>query len=235
MKNILIIENDNRTIELISNVLIENNYKTLNALTLSDGFYKLQNESIDGIILDCLIEGKSGFDLLKKIRNNNNFRKIPILILSKKTDDIDLILGLEIGADDYMYKPFNRRELVARLNSIYRRIEFDTQKNDKILNLGNTKINLDSHIVYKNSIEFQLTPKEYELLNLFTKNPSKIFTRDELLSKLWTEEVAYTSRTIDMHIRNLREKIEDEPSKPMLIETIRGYGYRFKMDFQNKL
>jgi len=228
-RTILIIENDISNSKILQGVLSENNYEILEASNFKDGFSKLQYYKLDGIILDCLMEGKSGFDFLKKIRRDSKISKIPILILSKKTEDIDLILGLEIGADDYMYKPFNKRELIARLNSIYRRIEIDTQKNERILNLGNTKINLDSHMVYKNNIEIQLTPKEYKLLELFARNPSKIFTRDELLNKLWNDEVAYTSRTIDMHIRKLREKIEVDASTPLWIETIRGYGYRFKV------
>lgn len=228
-RTILIIENDISNSKILQGVLSENNYEILESSNFKDGFSKLQYYKLDGIILDCLMEGKSGFDFLKKIRRDSKISKIPILILSKKTEDIDLILGLEIGADDYMYKPFNKRELIARLNSIYRRIEIDTQKNERILNLGNTKINLDSHMVYKNNIEIQLTPKEYKLLELFARNPSKIFTRDELLNKLWNDEVAYTSRTIDMHIRKLREKIEVDASTPLWIETIRGYGYRFKV------
>lgn len=228
-RTILIIENDISNSKILQDVLSENNYEILESSNFKDGFSKLQYYKLDGIILDCLMEGKSGFDFLKKIRRDSKISKIPILILSKKTEDIDLILGLEIGADDYMYKPFNKRELIARLNSIYRRIEIDTQKNERILNLGNTKINLDSHMVYKNNIEIQLTPKEYKLLELFARNPSKIFTRDELLNKLWNDEVAYTSRTIDMHIRKLREKIEVDASTPLWIETIRGYGYRFKV------
>lgn len=162
-----------------------------------------------------------GMMLCKKIRENHN---MPILMLSAKDGDYDKILGFEFGADDYMTKPFNTLELIARIKAITKRME--TKPNIETLSIGDLTINLSERLVYKNEIQIELTAKEFDMLYLMAKNPGRVYTREEIFRQVWEEE-AFDVRTIDVHIKNIREKIEDDMKNPKYILTKWGVGYYF--------
>ncbi len=197
--------------------------------TSYDGESALENiyvNDYDIILLDLMLPVIDGFEVCKKVRETSD---VPIIILSAKGEDISKIKGLEIGADDYMTKPFNVMELKARINAILRRIE----KSKKIVpekSLGDITVNYLDRKATKNSEEINLTSKEFDLLFLLMDNPNKIFSREELLEKVWKYEHFGDLRTVDVHIRKLREKLEDNSSNPVHIMTKWGEGYYFKFE-----
>src|SRR5690606_1467480 len=172
-------------------------------------------------ILDLMLPDIDGMMLCKKIRENYN---MPILMLSAKDGDYDKILGFEFGADDYMTKPFNTLELIARIKAITKRI--GAKEESKVLSLGGLSINLDERKIHKNNNEIDLTQKEFDMLYLMAKSPGRVYTREQIFRQVWGEE-ALDVRTIDVHIKNIREKIEDDIKNPQYIITKWGVGYYF--------
>ena len=167
----------------------------------------------------------NGHELLKTI---NSLKKTPVILLTARDDIVDKVLGLELGADDYITKPFDGRELIARIKAVMRRLAGDTTKKaDKTYNYGNLEINIKDQVVKKNNIQISLTPKEYKLLVLMAKNPQRIFSREDLLLKAWEYDFLGDSRAIDICITRLRKKIEDDPSNPKFLITVYGFGYQF--------
>lgn len=229
MKRVLIIEDD----AAIAN-LVEIHIKDLDCLVekVADGVEGL-NKALDGrydlIILDLMLPGMSGLDICKEIRVVN--RTIPILMLTARSEEFDRVLGLELGADDYLTKPFGVRELVARVKAIFRRIEVvkqDLQQSDiKELHIGDISIDPRKRRVTLNDEKTELTAKEFDLLYLFMKNPGRSYSRQELLDVVWGYHFDGYDHTVNSHINRLRTKIEADPSKPKYILTVWGVGYRF--------
>lgn len=226
-KRILIVDDDVAIVSLIEVVLKNENFITVAAYSGEQAMAALEQQEIDAAILDMMLPDINGLTLLKAIRNNARHKHIPVLMVTGKDDEIETVLGLEMGADDYIHKPFKKRELVARLNVIFRRMDIDRSTVGEAVVFGDAVFHPLTHQLTKAGNEVELSPKEYKLLQLFTMNPNRIFTRDELLNKVWDDEVAFETRTVDVHIRRLRAKVEDDPQNPIWIETIRGYGYRF--------
>jgi two-component system alkaline phosphatase synthesis response regulator PhoP len=183
------------------------------------------------IILDLMLPGKDGLSICREIRQSKEFGNIPIIMLTAKSDEFDKVLGLEMGADDYITKPFSIKELYARVKAVLRRYNETRLDNidseSKVIEFENIKIFPDSFEVYKNNDRINLTLKEYELLLLLVKNKSRVMSRNELLDKIWGYNYFGETRTVDVHIRHLRKKIEENDSQPKYIETVRGVGYRF--------
>lgn len=226
-KKILVVDDDYPTVELISLILEKENFMVLKAYSGKGALDKLENNDVDAALLDMMLPDINGLNLLQTIRNNPVTAHIPLIMVTGRTDEIDTVLGLEMGADDYIYKPFKRRELVARLNVIFRRIEQDKNIVEKNIIFGSICINVETHKVVKDDVDIIMSPKEFQLLTLLSSNPNKVYTREELLDKIWDDEIAIETRTVDVHIRRIRSKIEDDPENPKWIETVRGYGYRF--------
>lgn len=226
-KKILVVDDDYSTVELIGLILEKENFLVIKAYSGKSALEKLDSNDIDAALLDMMLPDISGLNLLQTIRSNPVTAHIPLIMVTGRTDEIDTVLGLEMGADDYIYKPFKRRELVARLNVIFRRMEQDKNIIEKNIQFGSISINIETHKVLKDNVDVVMSPKEFQLLTLLSSNPNKVFSRDELLDKIWDDEIAIESRTVDVHIRRIRSKIEDDPDNPKWIETIRGYGYRF--------
>ena len=178
------------------------------------------------ILLDLMIPGKDGYDVCKDIRSNSEIRNTPIIMLTAKSEELDKILGLELGADDYITKPFSVRELLARVKAVLRRFSI-SEPESNILVFGNLTADFDKREILVNDKKLDLTLKEFELLEILIRNKGKILTRDTLLDKIWGYEYIGETRTVDVHIRYLRKKIELDDKNPKLIETIRGVGYRF--------
>ncbi|MBI1808166.1 MAG: response regulator transcription factor [Ignavibacteria bacterium] len=229
VKRVLIIEDDTA----IAN-LVEIHVKDLDCTVEKvadgvEGLKKALSGKHDLIILDLMLPGMSGLDVCKEIRAVN--RTIPILMLTARSEEFDRVLGLELGADDYLTKPFGVRELVARVKAIFRRIDIakqDLKKNDaKELRIGKLSIDPQKRRVILNSEKLELTAKEFDLLYLFMKNQGRAYSRQELLDVVWGYQFDGYDHTVNSHINRLRAKIETDPSKPKYILTVWGVGYRF--------
>lgn len=183
----------------------------------------LKTEKPDLIVLDIMLPGKDGIEVLKEIRRNPETREIPVIMATAKGEEMDKILGLDMGADDYLVKPFGVMEMVSRIKAVLRR--YQPIDKEEILYVGDIMLNDKEHLVTVAKEKVELTYKEYELLKLFMSNPGIVFSREKLLSEVWGIDYLGESRTVDMHIKNLRQKLKEQGSR---IETIIGVGYRLE-------
>lgn len=228
MKKILIIEDEPNIRELILYNLQANGYEGVEAEDGIMGITMVHTEKPDLILLDIMLPGKNGYDICRELRDEGN--RTPIIMLTAKTEEIDKVLGLEFGADDYISKPFGIRELMARIKAVLRRYESVTVKtasksNEHVLKIDDLEICIERHEVKINDQPVELTLKEFELLAYLAENRGHVLTRDQLLDKVWGIEYAGETRTVDVHIRYLRKKLGHEDK---YIETIRGKGYKLK-------
>jgi two-component system alkaline phosphatase synthesis response regulator PhoP len=225
-EKILIIDDELHIVELLRYNLEANGYKVSFSLNGREGLNIAFDKKPDLILLDIMLPELDGFDVCKEIKRNKETESIPIIMLTAKSEEFDKILGLELGADDYITKPFSVRELLARIKAVMRRNIKEEQ--EQSLNFGELFIYLDKHEVVKKGEKIELTLKEFELLRLLVMNRGKVLTRDFLLDKVWGYEYYGETRTVDVHVRHLRQKIEDDDRNPRYIETVRGIGYKFK-------
>lgn len=181
----------------------------------------------DLFILDLMLPGIDGLEVCRQLRSDTRTKKVPIIMLTAKSEEFDKVLGLEMGADDYLTKPFSVRELVARVKAILRRFADTAPTESETIRQGDIVIDLVRHEVYKNGKLLDMPLKEYELLKMLLQNKGKVLSREMLLDKIWGFDYYGETRTVDVHIRYLRQKIEDDDSNPVYIETVRGIGYRF--------
>lgn len=223
---VLVIDDEMHIVELLKFNLEISNYEVYYSYDGFDGFLKAKEVNPHLILLDWMLPNISGIDVLKKIRSDETLQNTPVIMLTAKNMENDKVEGLEIGADDYITKPFSVKELLARISSVMRRYNLNTQTEESVLLLGNLKIDLSKHEVTKNNKKIELTLKEFELLKLLIQNKGKVLSRNYLLDKIWGYEYYGETRTVDVHIRYLRKKIEDENSQEKYIETIRGVGYK---------
>ena len=226
---ILVVDDEDAIRELIVFNLEQQNFDVLEALDGIEAIDKVKLEKPDLILLDVMLPKMDGLEVCQKLRYSKEFAHIPIIMLTARGEEVDRVLGLEIGADDYVTKPFSPRELVARVKAMFRRLAQPQKVTDcEDLNIGLIKIDLARHLVTFQDVELELTPKEFELLYLLAQNSGKVLTRDVLLEKVWGYEYMGDTRTVDVHIRRLRKKMEDISPEPDYIETVRGIGYRFR-------
>lgn len=224
MKKILIVEDEDSIRGFLKINLKRNGFEVLEANNGEDGLKILDLEEPVLIILDVMLPGIDGFEVCKRAREKKE--KIGIIMLTAKGQDMDKIMGLEYGADDYMVKPFNPMELLLRIKAILRRIGVQDEK--KVLKNGIFTVDTYGKKIFKADKEIDLTPKEYSIIKLFIENPNRAFSRDELLDLVWGKDYFADSKIIDVNIRRLRSKIEDYSSKEGYIETIWGFGYRWR-------
>lgn len=180
----------------------------------------------DVLVLDVMLPSLDGFEVCKRVRRD--MPDIAIIMLTARTQDVDKITGLELGADDYMVKPFNPLELIARINTIMRRTSGGRTQVSSSIPFRNLLMDIDSQRFFKNGTEIELTPTEFAVLKLFMSNPGRALSRNELLNTVWGRNYFGDLKTLDVYIRRIREKIEDNPSQPQFIETVWGYGYRWQ-------
>ena len=227
LEKILIVDDDKALCDLIERYLTENGYLALTAKDGVEMHQQLEKNTPDLIIMDLMLPGEDGLTLAKQIRNKGN---MPIIILSARGDEVDRIVGLEVGADDYLPKPFNPRELLARIRSVLRRTQTnqgkESNETEEIV-FGNFRVQLQSRQLFIDNEEVVLTSGEFTLLEVFVNNPNRILNRDSLLQLLKGYEHQPYDRSIDVRITRLRRKIEPDPSKPTYIRTIWGEGYMF--------
>lgn len=220
---ILIIDDEIHIVELIKFNLETSGYEVDIEYDGLDGYLKIKENAPHLVLLDWMLPNISGIDMLKKIRNDQLLSDIPVIMLTAKNMESDKIEGLELGADDYITKPFSIKELLARVSSVLRRYNINKEN---ILTLGSLNVNLIKHEVSKGNEKIDLTLKEFELLKLLLENKGKVLSRNYLLDKIWGYDYYGETRTVDVHIRYLRKKIEGEDSSEKYIQTIRGVGYK---------
>lgn len=225
-ERVLVVDDESHIVELISYNLINAGYDVITANNGCDAIKIAKDEKPSLVLLDLMLPGMDGFDVCKEIKGNKELKNTSIIMLTAKGDELDKILGLELGADDYITKPFSIRELLARVKAVLRRVS-PLKEEIETFTCENLYVNFERREVFIENKKIDLTLKEFELLDILIKNRGKILTRDTLLDKIWGYEYIGETRTVDVHIRYLRKKIELDDKKPKFIETIRGVGYRF--------
>ena len=227
--NILVCDDDKDIVEAISIYLEQEGYTVLKAYDGVEAINALRSQSVDLLIIDIMMPKLDGIRATLKIREEN---PLPIIILSAKSEDADKILGLNVGADDYVTKPFNPLELVARVKAHlarYERLIGSHVEENKLIEIRGLKIDTTARRVWVNGKEKAFTTKEFDLLTFLASHPNHVYTKDELFSEIWDMESIGDIATVTVHIKKIREKIEYDTSKPQYIETIWGVGYRFKV------
>lgn len=222
---ILVIDNEKMVVKGIKFSLEQDGMEVHTTNTGKEALEMLEVNTYDMILMDLVLPDVDGFDLCQSIRGISD---VPIIILSAKNDDMDKIMGLEYGADDYITKPFNILEVKVRIKVILRRCAKNLPQDVHVLERGDLKLDLDGRRVYVVGVEVSLTAKEFDLLELMVGNPDKVFSREALLDTIWGPEYPGDVRTVDVHIRRLREKIEENPGEPRYVHTKWGVGYYFR-------
>ncbi|AVP55296.1 DNA-binding response regulator [Clostridium tetani] len=223
---ILLVEDEKSIRGFLKINLKRSGLEVVEAETGEEGIRKAKIEKPSIALLDVMLPGIDGFQVCKELRQE--FPSMGIIMLTARTQDMDKIMGLEFGADDYVVKPFNPSELILRIKALLRRINSTDSTKENILVSSIFKINTYSQKIYKNEKEIDVTPKEYMILKIFLENEEKAFSRDELLDLVWGYDFVGDPKIVDVNIRRLRAKIEDEPSNPKYIETVWGKGYRWR-------
>lgn len=227
-KHLLIVDDEQDIIDLLKFNLEAEGYKTSTALDGEKAIQIATQQNPDLIILDIMLPGKDGYQVIRDLRKDPKSQNIPVIFLTAKDSEIDEVVGLELGADDYIIKPISIRKLVARVKNVLRKtVHPVVQEEEKIVH-GSLVIDPLSYSVTKNGQQISFTKKEFEILTFLARRPGRVVTRETLLNHVWGDEVIVIDRTIDVHIRKIREKLGAEYMK--LIETIKGVGYRFKAD-----
>ena len=226
MNTVLVVDDEQAIADIIKFNLEREGYEVLTAKDGRDALNTLQESSVNLVLLDVMMPEMDGFTCLKEIRKDS---KVPVIMLTAKEEEVDKVLGLELGADDYVVKPFSMRELIARVKANLRRREFENEENREAesITAGDLLIDLNKYEVQKNGKVLDLTLREYELLLFLAKSPDQIFSREELLEKVWGYDYFGDIRTVDVTVRRLREKVEDKDKEFKYILTKRGVGYYF--------
>jgi len=225
-KRIAIVEDEAELASLIEYNLTRQGYET-HVLGGSSGTLKaLEQARPDLIILDVMLPETDGFELCRQVRASGHLSRTPVLFLTARSDEVDRVLGLEIGGDDYMTKPFSPRELIARVKAHLRRGEMDTGAAPALR--GPFRLDRTARRVFVRERELELTSTEFNLLEFFLLHPGRAYSREQLLESVWGEQRYVTPRTVDVHVRRLREQIEEQPENPRYLTTVRGFGYRFE-------
>ena len=224
-KHVLVVDDEEGILELVEYHLRRAGYEVLLADTGLDGYRLAKDRQPDLVILDLMLPDMDGFEVCRRIRRHSD---VPVLMLTARADDIDKIVGLEIGADDYVTKPFNPRELVARVRALLRRTGDNTEAPTEQIVFGDLQIDLVRKEVRLASKPIQLSPTEFALLQVFVERPGKVWSRDELLDRVWGQDFVGDPRVVDVYVRYLREKLGDDAANPMWLETVRGMGYRWR-------
>ncbi|OLS41448.1 response regulator transcription factor [Bacillus sp. MRMR6] len=233
MKKVLVVDDEQSILTLLKYNLEQAGFEVLTAMDGLEGKQLAETMQPDIMILDLMLPKLDGMEVCKLLRQQKIMT--PILMLTAKDDEFDKILGLELGADDYMIKPFSPREVIARVKAILRRVQIQSDNSsdgqleeNQQIGIGSLKIFPHKYEAFFNEIRLELTLKEYELLHYLAQNKNRVLTRDQLLSAVWNYEFAGDTRIVDVHISHLREKIEEDTKKPIYIKTVRGLGYKLE-------
>ena len=226
MSRILVVEDEETLSEAIAFLLSKEGFEVSVAATGPDAISEFDKNGADLILLDLMIPGLSGTEVCRQIRTKS---AVPIIMLTAKDSEIDKVVGLEIGADDYVTKPYSSRELIARIRAVLRRGELsDASDGSGPLEVGSVRLDVDRHIITVNGTPVALPLKEFELLEFLMRNSGRVLTRMQLIDRVWGSDYVGDTKTLDVHIKRLRAKIEIDPANPELIQTVRGMGYKME-------
>ena len=226
-QKILAVDDEQDIIELLSYNLSREGFEVTTAMDGEEALKKVMAKSFDLVILDLMMPGIQGMELCRILRNDPKTKDLPIIMLTAKTEEVDRILGLEMGADDYITKPFSPRELIARIKAVLRRAKRALPEG-KYVTVGELTINTETYSVAKNNVPLNLSPTEFRLLLYLVERRGKIYNREHLLNAVWKDEAYVEPRTVDVHISRIRTQIEDDPANPVYLKTRRGHGYYFE-------
>jgi len=225
-KTILVVDDELKIREMVSSYLINEGYDTIEASNGYEVLEQVKKYEVDIILLDIMMPGMDGYQTLREVRQIN--KKIPVILLTAKTDEVDKLIGLEMGADDYITKPFSLRELLARIKAVLRRTSsHEEAMDDEVMTRGDITINLSTYEVFSIGKKVGLTPTEFKILVALAQKPGRVFSRLQLMNVAMGEAYANYERSIDTHVSNLRKKVEEDPANPKYIHTVYGIGYRF--------
>jgi two-component system, OmpR family, alkaline phosphatase synthesis response regulator PhoP len=222
-ERILVVDDEQSIRTIVEYALRDAGFTVLTAARGDDALRTVEREQVDLVVLDLMLPGVDGLEVCKRIRAERN---VPIIMLSARGEELDKVLGLELGADDYVTKPFSPRELVSRVKANLRRARIEPDRAAPLV-AGGLQIDAASRTVQRDGAEVQLTYSEFEILHKLASSPRRVFTREELMNHLWKGSFYGDLRSVDVHVRHLRQKVERDPSAPVLIRTVRGVGYAF--------
>ncbi|MGC5077131.1 response regulator [Agrococcus sp. DT81.2] len=226
MTRILIVEDETALAEPLSYLLELEGYETAHAIDGNEGVRMFEQEGADLILLDLMLPGRSGTEVCRHIRQSS---RVPIIMVTAKDSEVDTIVGLELGADDYVTKPYSTRELIARIRAVLRRRATEEEDDDDaVVEIGRVRLDADSHTVTVAGHETAMPLREFELLEYLMRNAGRVLTRGQLIDRVWGSDYFGDTKTLDVHIKRLRAKIEEDPSSPTRVVTLRGLGYRFE-------
>lgn len=227
MTRILIVEDEASFSEALEFLLGKEGFQVVTAATGAEALRKFDQGGIDLVLLDLMIPEVSGTEVCRQIRTKS---RVPIIMLTAKDSEVDKVVGLEIGADDYVTKPYSSRELVARIRAVLRRNTSDgVETQPGVMTVGGIRMDIDRHQVSVNGIPVSLPLKEFELLEFLMRNAGRVLTRMQLIDRVWGSDYVGDTKTLDVHIKRLRAKIETDPANPTLIQTVRGLGYKMEL------
>lgn len=228
MANILLVEDEDSFRDALSFMLKKEGFDVITAIDGDSALDLFAREGADLILLDVMLPGRSGIEVCTEIRKSS---QVPIVMVSAKDGEIDRVLGLEIGADDYVTKPFSSRELIARIRAVLRRNSAAAEEGEagSILESGPLRMDVDRHVVTVDGEQISLPLREFELLELFMRNPGRVLTRSQLIDRIWGSNYVGDTKTLDVHVKRIRAKIEVDPAEPKYIVTLRGLGYKLDL------
>ncbi len=231
MTRILLVEDEESYREPLAYLLDKEGYQVSTAATGPDALARFDDEGADLVLLDLMLPGLPGTEVCRQLRVASD---VPIIMLTAKDGEIDKVVGLELGADDYVTKPYSSRELLARIRAVLRRGEGSRQgdeaADDDLLVLGPVEMDVDRHVVRVAGEQVAFPLKEFELLELLLRNPGRVLTRGQLIDRIWGSDYVGDTKTLDVHVKRIRAKIEDDPSAPRLLTTVRGLGYKLSVE-----
>ncbi len=225
MTRILIVEDEPSLSEPLSFLLKREGYETEIVDDGREALAAFDRDNADLVLLDLMLPGLSGTEVCRELRTRSS---VPIIMLTAKDSEVDIVVGLELGADDYVTKPYSTRELLARIRAVLRRRVDVDEEDEAILEVGAVRMDVDRHAVSVGGRELAMPLKEFELLELLLRNAGRVLTRGQLIDRVWGADYFGDTKTLDVHIKRIRSKIEDDPSQPTLLLTVRGLGYRFE-------
>ena len=226
MTRVLVVEDEESYSDALSFLLRKEGYEVALAATGPDALAEFDRSGADIVLLDLMLPGLPGTEVCRQIRATSN---VPVIMVSAKDDEVDKVVGLELGADDYVTKPYSPRELVARIRAVLRRGTMDDEVDEGVLEAGPVRMDVERHVVTLDGVEQKLPLKEFELLEMFLRNPSRVLTRGQLIDRVWGSDYVGDTKTLDVHVKRLRAKLEPDPGSPTYLVTVRGLGYKLDL------